>query len=86
MRTETGSGLGLVAQPVELKIATLPLGLRKSITWGNGSKMAQHARFKPETDLPIYFCDPRSSWQRGTNKNTSGLWASTGPKAPTCVS
>ena len=54
-------------------IATLPLSLRKSITWDRGSEMAQHAKFKIETGVPIYFCDPQSPWQRGTNENTNGL-------------
>ena len=54
-------------------IATLPVELRKSITWDRGSEMAQHARFAVESGIPIYFCDPQSPWQRGTNENTNGL-------------
>jgi IS30 family transposase len=49
-------------------IATLPLELRKSIAWDRGSEMAQHARFTIEPGIPIYFCDPQSPWQRGTNE------------------
>lgn len=61
-------------------IATLPLELRKSITWDRGSEMAQHAQFKIQTGVPIYFCDPQSPWQRGTNENTNGLLRQYWPK------
>jgi IS30 family transposase len=61
-------------------IATLPLSVRKSITWDRGSEMAQHAQFKTDTETQIYFCDPQSPWQRGTNENTNGLLRQYWPK------
>ena len=61
-------------------IATLPLELRKSITWDRGSEMTQHARYTIEPGIPIYFCDPQSPWQRGTNEDTNGLLRQHWPK------
>jgi IS30 family transposase len=61
-------------------IATLPLSLRKSIAWDRGSEMAQHAQFKIDTGIQIYFCDPQSPWQRGSNENTNGLLRQYWPK------
>ena len=61
-------------------IDTLPLQLRRAIAWDRGSEMAEHAQFKIQTQVPIYFCDPQSPWQRGTNENTNGLLRQYWPK------
>jgi IS30 family transposase len=62
------------------KIATLPQALARSITWDQGAEMAQHVRFRVETGIPVYFCDPHSPWQRGSNENTNSLLRQYFPK------
>jgi transposase, IS30 family len=69
-----------VREAMAAKIATLPAALRRSITWDQGGEMAQHARFSIETGVPVYFCDPHSPWQRGSNENTNGLLRQYFPK------
>ena len=70
----------LVADALAERIVGLPEELRRSLTWDQGKEMAAHARFSIETGLPVYFCDPRSPWQRGSNENTNGLLRQYFPK------
>ena len=62
-----------VAEAMVAKMATLPEQLRRSLTWDQGSEMSNHVQITEATGMEIYFCDPHSPWQRGTNENTNGL-------------
>ena len=75
-----GHGAEAVRDAIALKISTLPNHLAKSLTWDQGAEMAKHAQLRIKTGLEIYFCDPRSPWQRGTNENTNGLLRQYFPK------
>ena len=69
----TGHGADAVRDAITRTITTLPDELRRSLTWDQGAEMAQHARLKVDAGVQVYFCDPQSPWQRGTNENTNGL-------------
>ncbi|GAC1432105.1 MAG: IS30 family transposase [Acidobacteriaceae bacterium] len=68
-----GHGAEAVRKAITCTIASLPEHLRRSLTWDQGAEMAEHARLRIDAGLQVYFCDPRSPWQRGTNENTNGL-------------
>ncbi|MGH2969246.1 MAG: IS30 family transposase [Solirubrobacteraceae bacterium] len=76
----TGHGAESVRDAIADAIATLPEQLRRSLTWDQGTEMAQHAQLRSDTGLEVYFCDPRSPWQRGSNETTNGLLRQYFPK------
>ena len=75
-----GHGAEAVRNAIAAKIVLLPERLRRSLTWDQGAEMAQHVQLRIDTGLEIYFCDPQSPWQRGTNENTNGLLRQYFPK------
>lgn len=62
-----------VRRALAAQMATLPEQLRRTLTWDQGKEMAEHVRFRIDTGIPVYFCDPHSPWQRPTSENTNGL-------------
>lgn len=70
----------VVAEALAQKMLELPEQLRRSLTWDRGSEMAEHKKFSIATDMEVYFCDPHSPWQRGSNENTNGLLRQYFPK------
>jgi len=75
-----GHGAEAVRDAITRSIITLPEELRRSLTWDQGAEMAQHARLKIDAGIQVYFCDPHSPWQRGTNENINGLLRQYFPK------
>ena len=75
-----GHGAEAVRDAIAKAITTLPAQLRRSLTWDQGTEMARHADLRVAHDLPVYFCDPNSPWQLGTNENTNGLLRQYFPK------
>jgi IS30 family transposase len=75
-----GHGAEAVRDAIACQITTLPEQLRRSLTWDQGAEMAQHAQLRVDTGIDVYFCDPHSPWQRGTNENTNGLLRQYFPK------
>jgi IS30 family transposase len=69
-----------VRTAMSAKILCLPAELRRSVTWDRGTEMSQHLQFTIDTGVQVYFCDPKSPWQRGTNENTNGLLRQYFPK------
>ena len=68
-----GKDTASVVTALSQQIGTLPVALRRSLTWDRGMELAQHKRFTLATKVQVYFCDPQSPWQRGTNENTNRL-------------
>jgi IS30 family transposase len=75
-----GHGAQAVRDAIAMTIGQLPEQLRRTLTWDQGAEMAQHARLRIDAGIAIYFCEPHSPWQRGTNENTNGLLRQYFPK------
>jgi IS30 family transposase len=76
----TDHGAVAVREAIATAILTLPAELRRTLTWDQGVELAAHAQISLATNMEIYFCDPHSPWQRGTNENTNGLLRQYFPK------
>jgi IS30 family transposase len=75
-----GHGAQAVRDAIAATITTLPAQLRRTLTWDRGTEMAQHAQLSTDTGIQVFFADPHSPWQRGTNENTNGLLRQYFPK------
>jgi IS30 family transposase len=75
-----GHGAEAVRDAITQAMTSFPEQLRRSLTWDQGAEMSQHAQLSIDTGLKVYFCDPQSPWQRGTNENTNGLLRQYFPK------
>jgi IS30 family transposase len=75
-----GHGADAVRDAIARTITALPEQLRRSLTWDQGAELSQHAQLRIDTGVQVYFCDPHSPWQRGTNENTNGLLRQYFPK------
>ena len=75
-----GHGAVAVRDAIAATFGEFPVMLRRSLTWDQGGEMAEHAQLSIDTGMNIFFCDPHSSWQRGTNENTNGLLRQYFPK------
>jgi transposase, IS30 family len=73
VRLPEGRSTEHVVSALATQVQTLPVQLRRSLTWDRGLELADHKRFTVDTGVQVYFCDPRSPWQRGSNENTNGL-------------
>ena len=73
VRLPEGRSTEHVVSALTRHVQTLPVQLRRSLTWDRGLELADHKRFTVDTGVQVYFCDPKSPWQRGSNENTNGL-------------